>query len=348
MAFCISVIVNAYINDLFLPQAIESVLDQNYEGDFEILLLTPKSGFELNQRILAKASTRGVRIETVSVPFGPVGLGLDRGVYAAKGDVIALLDDDDLWEREKLESIDRAFRDTRVVYFHNSQTFVDDQDRPLSPFNIHRLIRHPASRLARGRNVIVDASDPSTFARGRAYEPDFNNSSITIQKELLRTHLESARQVTQGEDTFLYYCALSSRGRLVLSTDRLTRYRIHQRGKTAAGTASKDSSGRLEKYLENAGGQQHRLQLVRDEILKFAIPEVKGSLDSDQAFWTTMCSIATGSSTSREAASRTRVLLGDKYTRPRTRELIAVGLGWLGVFMPTVVQAGFSTWRSIW
>ena len=348
MPSLISVVVNAYINDKFLPEALGSVLDQEYEGDFELIVLSPRPGFTATQPILKKASDRGIRLQIVEVPPGPVGLGLDQGVRAARGDVIALLDDDDLWEPGKLASIEGAFRDSQVVYFHNSQTFVDEQNRPLSQFNIHRLVRHPASRLASGKGVFIDSSNPAKLARCRAFEPDFNNSSITIGKTVLQAHLESARRVTQGEDTFLYYCALASRGTLVITTDRLTRYRIHQRGKTAAGSAIHDRSGRLEKYMENALGQQHRLQLVREDILKFAIPEVESSLNSDQAFWATMCSVANGSLKRGEASSRTRILLGDTYARPRSRELIAVALGWLGACFPRVAQTGFSIWRGVW
>jgi hypothetical protein len=348
MPFRISVIVNSYVNDKFLLQALSSVVNQEFGGDFEIIVLSPNPGFELPQPILTKASDRNIRVEIVYVPPGPVGLGLDRGVRAAHGDVIALLDDDDLWEVGRLAAVEVAFRNPRVVYFHNSQTFVDEENRPLPPFNIHRLIRHPASLLPSGKSVVVDSSDSTTLARGRVYESDFQNSSIAIRRDTLEARLGSLQRVTKGEDTFLYYCAMASRGTLVITTDRLTRYRIHRGGVTASGSTTDSGAGRLEKYVEYANGQQHRLQLVRDELLRFAIPEVVSSLDSDQAFWSTMRSVASGSTTLGEVSTRTRLLLGDAYARPRARELIAVALGWLGASVPKVAQFGFSAWRGVW
>lgn len=348
MPFRISVIVNAYTNDKFLPQALGSVVDQEFDGDIDLIILRPGPGLEVAQPIRTKAADRGIRVEVVQVPYGPVGTGLERGVRSAHGDVIALLDDDDLWEPGKLAQVEVAFRKPRVVYFHNSQTFVDEANRPLSRLNVHRLIRHPASLLPAGKRVFVDSSDATTLARGRTYEPDFQNSSITIRKDVLQTYLGSAALVTQGEDTFLYYCALASRGILAITTDCLTRYRIHQRGKTAAGLTAGDRNGRLERYVENADGQQHRLQLVREEMLGFAIPEVASSLDSDQSFWSTMRAVATGSTRFDDVFNRTRHLLGDRYARPRPRELIAVALGLLGASFPEAARSGFSTWRGVW
>ena len=344
----ISVVVNSYTNDKFLRQALGSVVDQDFGPDFEIIILSPHQQFEVPEPIRTKARDRGVRIEIVRVPFGPVGVGLELGIRAARGEVIALLDDDDLWEPGKLALIEAAFQDPKVVYFHNSQTFVDEQNHPLSPLNVHRLIRHPASLLPNGRRVFVDSSDSTTLARGRVYEPEFQNSSIAIRKDVLQAHLGSLEGVTKGEDTFLYYCALASRRTLLLTTDRLTRYRIHNGGVTASGSAIGSAAGRLEKYVEYADGQQHRLQLVRDEILRSAIPEVASSLESDLAFWSTLRSVATGSATQDEVPMRTRLLLGDAYARPRVRELIAVALGLLGASLPKVAQFGFSTWRAVW
>jgi len=348
MPSCISVVVNSYTNDRFLPQALTSVVDQEFEGDFEIIILSPNQEFKLAEEIRSKAVERGIRVETVQVPYGPIGLGLEQGVRAARGDTIALLDDDDLWEPSKLSRIEIAFGNPAVVYFHNAQTFVDERNHPLSPLNIHRLIRHPASLLPRGRDVSVDSSDPNTLARGREYEVDFQNSSITIRKDVLESHLGSLRRVTKGEDTFLYYCALASRGTLVITTDRLTRYRIHQGGVTATGSMIGSTAGRLQKYVEYASGQQERLELVREEILRSALPQVASSLDSDLAFWSTMRSVATGSATYVDVMTRTRSLLGDTYARPRVRELIAIATGLLSFSLPKAAQIGFSAWRGIW
>jgi hypothetical protein len=348
MPFRISVVVNSYVNSDLLPRAIESILKQQFQGEFEVVVLSSHFGFEVTQSMENEARNRGVDLKVVYVPPGPVGLGLNQGVLSATGDVIALLDDDDLWEREKLSRVDEAFRDPHIVYFHNSQTFVDEENMPLPFYNVHRLIRHPASLLPTGKTVVIDASDPDALARGRAYEPDFQNSSIAIRRETLEAHLGSLRDVTRGEDTFLYYCALGSRGRLAISTDRLTRYRIHQRGVTASGSSRGSIDGRLEKYVEYADGQQHRLELVRKEILGYAIPEATSSLDSDQAFWSTMHSVATGSSTRAEFSKRTRFLLGDSYARPRPREMLALALGLLAATAPNVARTGFASWRGVW
>jgi hypothetical protein len=348
MPLPISVIVNAYANDDFLPQALDSVLNQQFRGVFEVIILSPKSAFELTKSTLARASARQVKVDTIYVPRGPVGLGLDQGVRAARGDVIALIDDDDLWEPGKLAAVERAFRDPSVVYFHNAQTFVNERNRELSAFNVHRLIRHPASLLSSGGHLVVDSTSSTELARLRSYEPDFQNSSIAIRKDILEARLGSAQRVTRGEDTFLYYCALASRGRLSITTDRLTRYRIHLGGVTASGSTGSSRARRLERYIEYADGQQDRLQIIRAEIIQSAIPEAAASLDSDQAFWETMRSIATGSTEFKDVFIRTRLLMGDSSSRPRQRELIALALGWLGASLPEVAQIGLSTWRGVW
>lgn len=348
MAVKITVLVNWYAHDRYAQEAVESVLRQETSAEFEVIILSPNPAPKLPPDTDHIAADRGISVRTLQVPAGPVGEALASASKLAKGEVISLLDDDDLWEPAKLEAVATAFGNERVTFFHNGQTFVDEQNIPLSPLNPHRLVRHPSSLRVRRRSVLVDASNPRSIGRGRSFEPDFNNSSVSVRRSLLLRYLDPLKRVDRGEDTFLYYCALASQQLLLLSTERLTRYRIHPGGVTASNTSPGLTPEWLAPYAVFARKQYLRLQLVRESCLADAIPELRAFLDSDQALWSTLLSVATASPDETRISQRVRFLIGDEFARPRPREFLAAGLGIVASVAPRIAQAGLRTWRRIW
>lgn len=99
----VSVVIPTYGRDEYLPDAVESVLDQTY-GNVELLVVDDGSPLPVSEGF-ADWSFEGVH----SVTF--VRHGSNRGANAARntgirkasGEYIAFLDDDDWWHREKLE-----------------------------------------------------------------------------------------------------------------------------------------------------------------------------------------------------------------------------------------------------
>jgi teichuronic acid biosynthesis glycosyltransferase TuaG len=99
----VSVIIPVYNAAAFLPEAVESVLNQTYPH-WELILVDDCS-MDGSNAIARKYATSDERIRFYSTesnfggPAGPRNLGLK----VSRGNYIAFLDADDVWHRQKLE-----------------------------------------------------------------------------------------------------------------------------------------------------------------------------------------------------------------------------------------------------
>jgi len=94
----VSVIIPAYNSGPYLTETIESVLRQTYPHR-EIIVVDDGSTDDTPARV----ARYGPALTYIRQAQGGVGAARNRGVAAARGDYIALLDHDDLWVPEKLE-----------------------------------------------------------------------------------------------------------------------------------------------------------------------------------------------------------------------------------------------------
>ena len=97
MAPRVSVIVTAYNHEAFIGEAIRSVLAQTYT-DYELIVVDDGSVDET----YSQASRFRERATLIRQPNRGVAESRNTGIRHAKGELLAFLDGDDLWEPEKL------------------------------------------------------------------------------------------------------------------------------------------------------------------------------------------------------------------------------------------------------
>lgn len=103
MKSTISVIVPVYNGEKYVAEAIESALGQT-RRPLEIVVVDDGStdgSAEVVQRFVGE-NTRGL-VRYVRQENGGIGAARNRGIAMAEGDVLALLDADDVWLPQKLE-----------------------------------------------------------------------------------------------------------------------------------------------------------------------------------------------------------------------------------------------------
>jgi glycosyltransferase involved in cell wall biosynthesis len=126
----VSVVIPTYNREATVPKAIESVLAQTIT-DLEIIVVDDGSsdatGSTLRQMF-------GERIRYYSQPNQGASVARNRGIEEARGEWIAFLDSDDLWEKDKLEwqfkALDQfsprcggCYTDVRVFNHSETKTF---------------------------------------------------------------------------------------------------------------------------------------------------------------------------------------------------------------------------------
>lgn len=95
----VSVIITAYNSMPYLPQALESVLNQSFQ-DFEVIIIDDGSTDNSMHWANEQADTR---IRVISQKNQGVASARNNGIENSQGEYIAFLDGDDVWEETKLE-----------------------------------------------------------------------------------------------------------------------------------------------------------------------------------------------------------------------------------------------------
>ncbi len=129
----VSVIIPAYNAMSYLPETLESVLQQTFT-DLEILIVNDGSSDNI---VEWASSLTDPRIKLISQSNQGVSIARNTALSNAKGEYIAFLDADDLWEQTKLEK--------QVQFLDNHPTvglvatwmiLTDENNNPLSEVKI--------------------------------------------------------------------------------------------------------------------------------------------------------------------------------------------------------------------
>jgi glycosyltransferase involved in cell wall biosynthesis len=117
----ISAVVTCYNLERYIGAAIESVLGQQDAGEFETVVVDDCSTDSSRNVVARFPGVRCVRQRH----NGGVLQAMLVGVEAARGDIICLLDGDDLWHPRKLAAMREAFADPGAAFATHDVEFID-------------------------------------------------------------------------------------------------------------------------------------------------------------------------------------------------------------------------------
>lgn len=166
----ISVVTVAYNSEEGIGRTIESVLGQTYQ-DIEYLIIDGKSSdrtVEIAEGYREALEARGIVYRVISEPDGGIYDAMNKGIRLAEGDVIGLLNSEDTYEPETLETVAETFEQTGCeLMFANIRIHKPDGN---SFVKKARLRKFQTSR---------DWNHPTTFVRAEVYKANpFLNRGI--------------------------------------------------------------------------------------------------------------------------------------------------------------------------
>lgn len=188
MAPLISVIINTYNYGRFIEKAIDSVLNQTF----------PQNGFEII--VVDDGSTDGTpeivkkykdKIKYIYKENGGQASAFNTGFENATGDIIVFLDADDCYYSNKLERIDKKFRESGSIdVAYHYFDLADKDDRVILEWPDRRieLEKHPLKNYLNGNM-------PYTFP----------TSSICVRSDCLRKIMPIPECFNICADTYLMY-----------------------------------------------------------------------------------------------------------------------------------------------
>jgi glycosyltransferase involved in cell wall biosynthesis len=199
-----------------LDQAIRSALAQTFT-DFE-LLVCDNGGLEETKLLCEGFHDNRIRHIVHGYNMG-IAMNTYSGVTNARSDLIAFLNDDDLWTNDFLDKCARPLLDDPHVVLTFSDHWVIDSDGTRliedTEMNTRRYRRDtiPAGRINDPMKLLVTNSIPLAMAS-------------VFRKSAVDWSLYSS-QVGGSYDYFVSYSLLRSGGGIAYVPERLTEYRVH-------------------------------------------------------------------------------------------------------------------------
>lgn len=196
----VSVVISAHMRTQYIRDAVRSVASQAPD---EILVVKYFHDSEID----AELTRLGARVHTTTEPY--MGGKYAEGIALATGDVVAFLDDDDVFLPGKVARLREAFADPRVVFYANR--YLPFTETPPSPSGSGLL------RLFR-------TAEGNQFRQG--LKPALT-SCIAGRREMLLPWLDAVRRLTIV-DHCLFMIAVTQQRWMAMDPRVLTGYRLAQ------------------------------------------------------------------------------------------------------------------------
>ncbi|NDQ56865.1 MAG: glycosyltransferase family 2 protein [Acidipila sp.] len=223
----VTALIDTYNQGSFIDKAIDSVLAQDFPASqIEILVVDDGSTDDTRQRV----AKYGDRVRYIYKENGGQASALNCGFAESRGQIVALLDSDDLWMPNKVRRV--------VEEFEKHPEAV--------------VVSHPNQYWDLEKNVFKNSSDfyPSCGDALLTRESvlqygNFGTSGITVPAATVRALLPIPETLRIYADTYLVLL-FPFLGPVVGIAEQLTRYRIH--GSNLTSFASGDSAKKRQRW----------------------------------------------------------------------------------------------------
>jgi len=175
-----SVVIPCYNSLRWLPETLDSVLAQTF-ADFEVVLVDDGGSDDLT----GWAAGRGDdRVRVVRQDNAGVSAARNRGIDAARGELIAFCDSDDLWVPAALERMVACFdRDPAVGLVYGWYDVVDAEGRPTGRVEAHTHEGQVWDHFVTNNPVAMSASmvPAAVFARLGGFEVNRDKFPVDVE-----------------------------------------------------------------------------------------------------------------------------------------------------------------------
>lgn len=207
----ISVLIDTYNHERFIEQAILSVLDQDLPpADTEILVVDDGST-DGTPDIIRKFAPR---VRHLRKPNGGQASAFNVGIPETRGEIVALLDGDDWWAREKLKRQLETFANNPDVGMVGQGFFEVDADGRTN----RTVLPGQSSRL--------DFSSPASARNFSMLGTFFGTSRMAVRRWVLDRILPVPEELVIEADEYIFTLAPALAPAFVLH-EALFYYRLH-------------------------------------------------------------------------------------------------------------------------
>lgn len=254
MAKTVSIIITCHNLENFIGISIESVLNQDYHGSAEIIVVDDFSVDRSSEIIKSYNKVNYLRTDRNMGVLMATVLGLEN----SRGEIVFFLDGDDLWAPNKLtQVISRFYSDPRLVFVTHDLDYIDSQGNLLMK----------KSRSGEAMRGIPVAEEDRMIRNGILLHSDYVwlGSAYAVHRTLgnLKGFCEFAKRLPDGFNTYqdwplAFWVACQPDIKLGYVPEKLFSYRLH--GANYSGDARS-----LDKAIRNIQRSWNTLKAI-DEI----------------------------------------------------------------------------------
>jgi hypothetical protein len=216
-----SIILPAYSRRAFLVGAVRSVLSQRGDpAECEVIVV---KNF-LDAEVDGFLESEGVQV--LDSGSGTYGVMIAMAVRACRGEVVAILEDDDLFDAGKMARLREVFNGSlSVSFYHNDYREIDELGAAKSPSGQRQEIDRRVG--SRGVEIFAEEDKLGAFDRMGDSVAEAHVSCLALPRSTLLRVLPFLEPVNIGGDFFLFFVGLASEGAVVIDPSKLTLYRRH-------------------------------------------------------------------------------------------------------------------------
>ncbi len=209
----ISIVISAHDRKKYLKDALQSTLDQSFpRNNYEIIVVKNFIDEEIDKFIQENV------ILSVFTRDATLGQKMAAGIERSSGSIICFLDDDDKFVRDKLTYVYDAFtKINNLGYFHNASITIDETGRTLTK----DFSAYPQ------KDIFINELSTHEIKKARKYNGDWFMSCISVSRELAQRSIPILKEQKASFDKLLFYNAILTDMKMLVSSKKLTYYRLH-------------------------------------------------------------------------------------------------------------------------
>jgi glycosyltransferase involved in cell wall biosynthesis len=260
----ISVVIPVYNRKQFVNEAIKSIIDTNVNNNIiEIIVVT-------NIDLDISLKNDFVDLKIIKTDEKELSKKIKIGIIAANADIIAFLEDDDLWVNNKVYHILSIFNNKDIDFYHNN--FLQFRGIPKKEDYVYlqnNFFEIPAKDI---RNSVKNIK---LFIK--KFHPDYNLSSMVIRKSSFVPYIKFFDKFgTFGLDGLIFFIALAYGNHIYIDKNILTLIRIHKANSYLIMFSNSDIEFKdISELINEIPDKNVKLLLYNYDLLKFIVIKSK-------------------------------------------------------------------------
>lgn len=255
-------IITAHDRKKYLLHAVRSVIDSNKGKNENVEIIVVKNFYD------KETDTDLARLGVINIYTEDSSLSMKQylGILKSSGDIIAFLEDDDMFSKNKISVLLDIFSDFKIDFFHNGLLRINEDLKETFGVNFDKSMLKVIHGKELGKRKIIKNLI-------HEFHPELYNSTITISRSLAMDCLDGLKSVDINSERFWFLCAIENKKSIALTNSPLTLYRIHSESYSQSQSKffGNFTSNLLDRYISS---YTFMLGYFKDPIVKDILNEM--------------------------------------------------------------------------